>query len=686
VPAILWKEKKMSELMIEIGVEELPSSYMNELNTTLENSFNAFLKEHRWHYEKASLMLTPRRMIFYIKNLNDFQESFLQEIKGPPIKAALDPQGNPTPALRGFLSKCKTDSWDILNTEQGDYVRVKVTMECLSAENFFSQHFPRFIQTFPYKKTMRWAKHVFIRPVRWLCAFMDEKVLPLELFDLHSESFTRALHGEAPLKVESVKHYFELLKHHEIICSMKERIQTIKKQLPFEPDLEILEENANRSETPILVYARFPQRFLALPSEIIHTVISSQMKCFPDLCANSSKGSDGFYFVMNGKKNPSMVTKGFEKVVSARLNDAEYFYQQDMKEPLSKRLEALKNMVFMEKTGSVYDKIERLRKTSIALNLYAIHPQLEPLLNLLKNDLSSRLVAEFPVLQGSMGEIYARQEAFSEEIACAIKEHYYPRHEADIVPASPLGYIAGLLDRADTITGASVHEIPFSSSADPFGLRRCLNGLIRIYLEHKIGFTPQQLFTASWKSYLEEGKPIQLTFEQHIQQMSDWFSQRLYLLLSQKYSYDLIQAGQTFALENPRIVVEKIQLLESARADTPFRELCEAYTRIKNLLKEKEPDQAINASLFEQSQEEDLYRSIQDLEQTISQHSAVNSKLLDSFYQINLPVQRFFEQVFVMSENEEIRKNRLRLIFEVYRIIHQYFDLSKVVFEGGTAS
>ena len=310
----------MSELMIEIGVEELPSSYMIELNTTLENSFNAFLKEHRWQFEQASLMLTPRRMIFYIKKLSDYQEPFLQEIKGPAMRAALDPQGNPTPALRGFLSKCKTDSWDILSTEQGDYVRVKVTMECLSAEDFFCHHFPKFLQTFPYKKTMRWAKHVFIRPVRWLCAFIDEKVLPLELFGLHSESFTRALHGETPLKIESVTHYFESLKHHEILYCMKERIQTIKKQLPFEADLEILEENANRCETPIVVYAKFPQRFLALPSGVIQTVISSQMKCFPDICADSSKGSDGFYFVMNGKKNPSLVTKGFEKVVSARLD------------------------------------------------------------------------------------------------------------------------------------------------------------------------------------------------------------------------------------------------------------------------------------------------------------------------------------------------------------------------------
>jgi glycyl-tRNA synthetase beta chain len=686
VQAISWKEKKMSDLMIEIGVEELPSSYMIELNTTLENSFKAFLKEHRWHFEKASLMLTPRRMIFFIQDLSDFQEPLLQEIKGPSLNVALDAQGNPTPALKGFLAKYKADTWDTMSTEQGDYIRVKLSMECLSVIDFFSQQFPKFLQSFPYKKTMRWAKHVFIRPVRWICAFYNEKLIPLELFGLRSEAFTRGLHGENPLKTDNVKHYFEVLKQHEIIYCMKDRVETIRKQIPFDPDTEVLEENANRTETPVVLYAKLPERFLVLPVEIIHTVISSQMKCFPDLHQGSSKRSDGFYFVMNGKKDPLLVGKGFEKVVSARLNDAEYFYEQDMKHPLSQRLEDLKPMVFMEKTGSVFDKIQRLKSTSTELDLYPAYPGLETLLPLLKNDLSTRVVAEFPVLQGSMGEIYALQESFSEEIASAIKEHYYPRHEADILPNTSLGIIAGLLDRSDTITGASVHGIPFSSSADPFGLRRCLNGLIRVYLEQNITLPPEKLFSASWKSYLKENKTIEVSFEQHMQQMSDWFSQRLYLILSQKYPYDLIQTAQSYALENPRRIAQKILLLETARSESQFRELCEAYTRIKNLLKNQEPQHTIQASLFEHVQEQELYHSIHQIDQKLSQISNIQDNLLNILYELNIPVQRFFEKVFVMSENDEVRNNRLGLIFEVYRIIHQYFDLSKVVFEGGTAS
>jgi glycyl-tRNA synthetase beta chain len=676
----------MPELLIEIGIEELPSSYMMELNTTLENSFNAFLTEHRWHFEKASLMLTPRRMLFHIQKLSNFQEALQQELKGPPLSVALDKEGNPTQALRGFLSKCKTDSWYQASTEQGDYVMVNLSMESLSVESFFSTYFPKFLQTFPYKKTMRWAKYVFIRPVRWICAFQDQELLPLDLFGLSSEPYTRALHGEEAIRIRSVQNYFETLKQHEIVFCMKERIQLIQKHLPFDADPMLVEENANRSETPLVLRAQFPERFLALPSEVIHTVISSQMKCFPELYPDSSKVSDAFYFVMNGRKNPNLVRKGFEKVVSARLNDAEYFYQQDMKQALSQRIESLKSMVFMEKTGSVYDKIQRIKKTALELNLYSVYPSLEPLLGLFKNDLSTRLIAEFPVLQGTMGKIYASQEGFSEEIASAIEEHYFPKVEGDSLPLAPLGLIVGLLDRADTITGASVHEIPFSSSADPFGLRRCLNGLIRIYTESAPLLSPMDLFSASWKSYEQEGNTFKLNYDQHIQQMGEWFSQRLFLLLSQKHPYDLIQAAQTKALENPSFVVQKIQLLESAKTQMQFRELCEAYSRIKNLLKEKEPETNINASLFEQTEEEQLYESVQLLEHKISHHDAINAELLDLLYTINLPVKHFFEQVFVMSEKSEIRSNRLRLIFEVYRIIHQYFDLSKVVFEGGTAS
>lgn len=676
----------MSELMIEIGVEELPSSYMIDLHNTLENSFRAFLEEHRWNFKKASLMLSPRRMIFCIQELSDFQKPLLQEIKGPSLSVALDSQGNPTPALRGFLSKYNAESWDTLSTEQGDYIRICLSMECLSVPDFFSKYFPRFLQSFPYKKTMRWSKYVFIRPVRWICAFFNDQTLPLELFGLQSEAFTRGLHGENPLKVESVNHYFEVLKQHEILYSMSDRIESIKKQLPFKPDIDILEENANRSETPIVLHTKFPERFLTLPSEIIQTVISSQMKCFPEVSQNSSHCSDSFYFVMNGKKDPSLVSKGFEKVVTARLNDAEYFYEQDMKQPLSQRYEDLKTMVFMEKTGTVYDKIQRLTSASSELGLYSAYPELGTLLHLIKNDLSTRVVAEFPVLQGSMGEIYAQQESFSEEIARAIKEHYFPRHEADLLPQTPLGIVSGLLDRADTITGASVHAIPFSSSADPFGLRRCLNGLIRIYLERQVSITPENLFSASWKSYQKEDKTIEISYDQHMHQISEWFSQRLYLILSQKYPYDIIQSAQTTALQNPRILLDKIHILEASRNDSPFRVLCEAYTRIKNLLKEQEPEVSIQTSLFEHPQEQALYHSLQQLDQKLSQIKDIPPDLLKILYEINFPVQSFFEQVFVMSDNEQVRNNRLRLIFEVYRIIHQYFDLSKVVFEGGTVS
>lgn len=676
----------MPELMIELGVEELPSSYMVELNEGLEGAFVAFLKEHRWQFETANLMLTPRRMIFHVQALAPQQEALVQKIKGPPKKAAFGGDGNPSPALKGFLSKCKTDQWYEEDTLQGAYIFAEVTMECLEIRDFFMDYFPPFVQNYPYKKTMRWSNHVFIRPLRWICAFEDQQVIPISLFGLEAAPYTHALHGDDPIKVESVCDYFESLHQHEIIYRMQDRIEKIEKSLPFSTDSSLIRENANRTESPVLVHAHFPERFLTLPSEIIHTVISDQMKCFPEQETISSRTVDGFYVVMNGRKNTSLVSKGFEKVVSARLNDAEYFYQQDLKIPLGQRGDDLKSMVFMEKSGSVYGKVQRIKNAALDLDLYASYPALEPLLTVLKNDLSTRVVAEFPVLQGTMGKIYAQQEVFPEGLALAIEEHYFPKFEGDVMPQTPLGLISGLLDRTDTITGAGIYEIPFSSSLDPFGLRRCLNGLIRLFLENELKFSPLELFKAAWKSYEIEGKAANLNHDQQIKLIGSWFSQRGYLMLSQKYSYDLIQAAQTEAFENPRIIVQKILLLEQELKKTSFRELCEAYTRIKNILKETQPDQAIDTSLFEHVQENDLYHSVQSLKVQDSQLNTIHSELMEMLYTIHLPVQNFFEHVFVMSEDSKIRNNRLRLIYEVYAIIHKYFDLSKIVFEGGSAS
>ncbi len=672
----------MKQLIIEIGVEEMPSSVMKDLNIELDQSFASFLKQHRWEHDESKVHLSPRRMVFSAQGLKEQQTAETQKVKGPPLRIALDDKGNPTQALKGFLSRCGTDQWHQEETPQGAYCYATVTLDNMNVATFFTQVFAEYILRFPFKKKMRWGNYSFIRPVRWICAYYDSLLLPLELLGVKSESFVRGLHGQEEIPIQSAEDYWNKMKEHQLILDMQDRIDLIRRHLPLNADPQLVEENANRTESPFVLEAAAPSSFSGLPHEIVYTVISNQMKCFPREKSREDKSIKGFLLVMNGQKDKNLVRKGFEKVITARLNDAKYFYEQDMKTPLSEGLEKLKSMIFMEQIGSIYDKVHRLVKIAEILHLESQYPLLKQVLLLMKNDLSTSLVAELPELQGVLGRIYAENEKVAHEVADAIQDHYHPRSEGDPLPHNELAVLAGALDRADTLSGAAGWNIPFSGSVDPMGLRRCLNGLIRIFTHCTLPFEPKMLFESCYEAYKESDLNLSMDKEKFISIVDEWFSQKVYAHLSQHWRYDMVQASMVSKLENPKNIAQKVQLLSEVGEKKEFRTLCESYTRIQNIVKKK-PAHEVQFQSLEEDQERNLYESFKRIEAKLDQLSELNMEMLNHLFELNQPVEDFFEHVFVMSEDENIRKNRCSLLYAVKQLINRYFDLSRIVFEGG---
>lgn len=676
----------MQHLIIEIGLEEMPSSIMKDLNFELDQAFSSFLNQHRWKHSKSKVSLSPRRIVFSVENLAEQQTAETQKVKGPPLRIAIDDKGNPTQALKGFLSRCNTDQWHQEETPQGAYCYAIVTPDSLKVSAFFSSVFTDFLLQFPFKKTMRWKQYSFIRPVRWICAYYGSALLPVEIFGVKSEPFIRGLHGQEKIAIQSAEDYEVKIKENQLMLDMKQRIEHIRSQLPLNADPLLIEENANRAESPVILEAKCPSSFSVLPHEIVYTVISNQMKCFPREHSSEDKSIKGFMLVMNGQKDEHFVRKGFEKVITARLNDAKYFYEQDLSSSLSQGLEKLKPMIFMEQIGSMYDKVQRLLKVSEKLCLENQYPLLMQVLRLMKNDLSTSLVAELPELQGVMGRIYAEKEKIAPEVANAMEEHYLPRSEGDPLPENELAFMAGALDRADTLAGAAAWNIPFSGSADPMGLRRCLNGLIRIFTHCSLPFEPIELFKACYCTYEESDLRLSMDEEKFLSIIDEWFSQKVCAHLSQHWRYDVVQASMITMLENPKTLNLKARLLTEALEKKEFRTLCESYTRIQNILKKEIPENEIQPEFFEEDQERNLHESVKRLEGKLNHFSVQSMESLHLFFELNQPVEDFFEHVFVMSDNGEIRRNRFRLLYAVKQLINKYFDLSRIVFEGGKTS
>lgn len=701
----------MSDVILEVGTEEIPAIYIENALRDLRQLAQNNLEEARIKYKKNKIYGTPRRLVLFISCISEKQEGIFQKIKGPAYSIAYDNDLKPNKPAVKFAQGQGISVKDLIveETEKGKYVFAIKSEKGKSSIELLVKIFPRIINNLNFPKSMRWEdkKLRFIRPIRWILALYDKKVIKFNLDGLYSgnETYGHRLLAPKKIKISSPNEYFTEIEKKYVIIDPKIRekiIRTQIKQIISEVNgLELINEKQLKEiiylvEYPFAVLGKFDKKYLKLPTEVLTTVMEKHQKYFP-VYKNKDKLLPLFIVIINGAKEyANTIIKGNENVLKARLEDAKFFYQEDQNIPLEKRVDKLKNIIFRENLGNLFDKTKRLELLCnyIADSLQVEQKVKEDLLrsaHLCKADLVTEMVKEFPELQGIMGREYAVLSNERKEVAEAIFEHYLPRFSGDILSKTKSGMILGIADKVDSIIGCFVIGLTPTGSQDPYGLRRQSRGKIAIILKNNLKISLKDIIQKSLSLYKEN---ISLEFKigenEIVSQILSFLKQRVRnLFLEDGIRYDVIDA--VLAVDSNGNLVDikyRIKVIEELYNQPIFRNILNSSNRVLNLSKNsKEID--IKESLLKENAELNLYYNYKNIYPQVKEYIS-NKKYKKAFKLLEglcEPVDEFFDQVLVMDKTVEIRKNRIALIKKVNILFNQIADLSKINLakEGGNS-
>ena len=686
----------MKELLLEIGTEEIPAGFVPQALIDFESLTRRELEANRIDFDSVKTLGTPRRLVLIIGSLSEKQRDEEMRKVGPSKQAAYDSKGNPTKAAIGFAKSqlVSVESLKVIQTEKGDYVCAvkeepgKPTFELLPSL------LPKLVLSIPFQKSMRWAEVPirFARPIHWILALFGGEVVPFEVGNVRSGNVTyghRFMHPDVA-QVKDFKSYLRKTREAFVIVDPAERKKKIEEEMIREGasvsgrvprDEELLNEVNFLVEYPIALCGNFDPRFLSLPREVVIHCMKEHQRYFP---VEDGHGVLLPHFVCISNTNPKdrkVVVTGNERVLKARLSDAAFFFQDDLKIPLEKRLEQLKRVVFQAKLGTSYEKV--MRFTQLALFICKqidskLQETVERASLFCKADLVTGMVGEFPKLQGIVGREYARLLGEKPEVYEAIFEHYLPGFAGDRLPSSPVGDMVSIADKLDTIVGSfGVGLIP-TGTADPFGLRRQALGIIRIILEKKYPLSLVQLIEESQRQLKEK---MERPSEEVKQEVLDFFKVRYQnLSLDRGYPLDVIDAVTSTSFDELLDVQHRIDALRVAREWKDFGSIVIGFKRAMNILKGVSLREMVNPSFFSEDAEKDLYQSFVRAKEKIDHHLTqrdYESSLLE-MTQMRRPIDDFFDDVMVMVEEERTRNNRLALLDEIGQLFLKIADFSKL--------
>jgi glycyl-tRNA synthetase beta chain len=686
----------MKELLLEIGAEEIPAGFVPQALIDLERIAQRELEASRVDFEGIKTFGTPRRLVLVIEAVSEKQRDEESKKIGPSKQAAFDAKGNPTKAAIGFAKgqSVPVESLTLVQTEKGEYVcavrkeQGKPTVELLAA------FLPKWILSIPFQKSMRWADVPirFARPIHWIVALFGGEVVPFEVGNIRSGNSTyghRFMHS-GPIPVKDFQSYLQKTREAFTIVDPMERKRRIEEEMIREgagvsgrilSDEDLLDEVNFLVEYPVALCGTFDGKFLSLPREVLIHSMKEHQRYFP-VADDHGKLLPHFVCISNiHPRSPEVVVKGNEKVLRARLSDAAFFFEDDLKIPLDSRVEQLKKVVFQTKLGTSYEKMMRFKQLALWM-VQRIDPQLreavERASHLCKADLVTGMVGEFPKLQGIVGREYARLSKERPEVSEAIYEHYLPGFAGDRLPSGPVGDIVSIADKMDTIVGCFGVGLVPTGTADPFGLRRQALGIIRIIVEKKYPFSLGELIEESEKQLKEK---IERTIEEVRNDVLDFFRVRYQnFLLDRKVPFDVTEAVLSISFDELPDVHGRIDALQKAREWQDFESIVIAFKRAMNILKGSPPKGQIAPSLFAESAEQNLYQSFLKAKEKIDsllKKRDYPAALLE-MTQMKKPIDEFFDGVMVMVEDEKIRNNRLALLDEIGKLFLQIADFSKL--------
>ncbi len=692
------------DILLEIGLEELPASYIIPAIEKLTYFFKQQLSDAHLVYSEIVHFSTPRRLAMIIRNLQTQQADEQIEKIGPAVHVAYKQEGVLSPAGEGFVrnSGVGKENITIKTTPKGDYIAVVIEKKGLSASEILQDLIPKSIFQIQFPKQMRWGSQEtsYARAVRWIIALSGEEIIPVHIFDLSSNRITygnRFQKLENRIEISSPSHYEESLEKVFVIADREKRKQSIQSQLDsmfvgtdlhVVPDHKLLDIVVDLVEYPTAVSATFDVKYLALPEKIITSTISENQKYFAVESANG-KLQNTFVFISNG--NPlysDVIRRGNEKVIIPRLEDAQFYFHEDTKELLEFYVPKLKEVTFQAQLGSLFEKTERM----MALGLYIsqelnfnedLTRKIKRSIELSKADLVTLMLGEkeFTKLQGYIGMKYALLQGEDHEVATGIFEHYQPRGQNDTLPTTICGAVAAISDKLDTVCGIiGVGMLPTGSN-DPFALRRAANGIVQILDQFGWQLNLHGLIDKSYQllqdKLMTPGKNKEFTY--------DFFHQRVNWLLQQdEIDYDIISSVMHISYQSIAEIKQRALDIRSFRKRDDFIRLVIGFKRVSNILVSEKVEGEIDKEILCEVAEKNLCREYEILSSKVHEYLGKKEfhKIMEALVEFGPYIDHFFEDVLVNDSDVNIRRNRFRLLARIRILFMTVCDLTKIVVEG----
>jgi glycyl-tRNA synthetase beta chain len=714
----------MPDFLLEIGCEEIPARMIDAASLELRERVHKLLDRERLLPASALTSLdTPRRLAVLAANIPAAQPDVIEQVTGPSVSVAFK-DGQPTPAAHAFAKKAGVDVSQLQRTAtaKGEYLAAKITKNGRSAAEILAEALPKEIASIYWPKNMYWRKpsERFVRPVRWLVAMLDAKVIPLEFDGVRAANQSRGhrilADGSVSIPRAGAAAYVEALERAKVLGheprekQIRKTLDAATRTIPgarWREDKLLLDTVINLTEWPSAILGAFDPECLELPEEVLITVMRDHQKYF---AIENSRGtlSPHFLAVLNTDGDPAgIIGHGHERVLRARFNDARFFWQTDQKHPLRERTAWLKNVTFQKDLGSYYDKVlriqrvcswmcENIRQRGIAVRPGVVHKAAL----LAKTDLTTELVKEFTELQGIVGGLYARVQELDpdmkadarEAVAIAIYDHYKPESMEDSVPRTVEGAVLSITDKADSIAGMFALGLQPTGSKDPFALRRQANGIVKTIAEHKLPVSLSQLFKDAREAY--RGSAAGTKFAPAIDYstaVKHFLRERLefYLRDTLDFSYDVVKAVLAADADDVVDAVARAQAVKGVLHLPEFQAIAAACKRMRNILKQAKEAGIEPAAQFQSlpdsaDEEKRLAAYVESYSPRVESHRQKKeySGALSLLSAAREPVDTFFDKVMVMVEDERIRANRLALLQTLLKEFSTIADFSEIVTEG----
>lgn len=678
------------DLLLEIGLEEMPAHVVTPSRIQLEEKVIKFLDEHHLDYETVQSFATPRRLAVKVTTIPEKQADVEEEVKGPAKKIALDAEGNWSKAAQGFVRGQGVTTEDIVFKELNgvEYVYVTKFTKGQSAKEVLTK-LNDVITSLTFPVTMHWANYDFeyIRPIHWIVALLDDEVIPFKVLDVTTGQTSRGHRflGD-DVTFQHANEYEAKLKEQFVVVQPNERKQMIvdqanalaaEKNWQLALDEELLEEVTNLVEYPTAFVGSFDEKYLSVPDEVLVTSMKEHQRYF-DVRNDQGLLMPHFIAVRNGDNvHLENVIKGNEKVLIARLEDAEFFYNEDKKLTIEACVEKLKNVTFHEKIGSIYEKMQRVALIAqiIGRKVGLSEEELEDLKRaseIYKFDLVTNMVGEFPELQGIMGEKYALLQGEKPAVATAIREHYLPTSSEGELPETAIGAVLALADKLDSVFSFfSVGMIPTGSN-DPYALRRQTYGVIRIIEDKGWTFPLVQLQTEVDEAVNQDVEKYGVLLNEGQAEVVEFVKARLrQLLMTKNVRHDIIDAVVSAEQADLSKLFASANILKSRFEDQDFKPSMEALTRVINLAKKGQEllgdtEEGIDPSLFENKAEKELYQAVNDLSEAFATRTIAEN--YEALVNLRPLIDAYFNETMVMVEDEKVKQNRLKQLMQIAKM------------------